>query len=75
MKNGQVGGSTEAAPDPQLAKVALPVCALGVKSVVFQIAAARLASTSQEIPKLDSDDAFSTHEDITPFFLVAFLWS
>ncbi|KAF2283179.1 hypothetical protein GH714_043509 [Hevea brasiliensis] len=67
MKNEQVGGCTEAAPDPQLAKVALPACALGVKSVVSQIAAARLALISQGMQKFDSDDALSPDQDITFF--------
>ncbi|KAF2323950.1 hypothetical protein GH714_004409 [Hevea brasiliensis] len=73
-KNAQVVGYTEAAPGPQHAKVALPACALGVKSVVSQIAVARLASTSQGMQKLKSNDAFSTDEDIT-LFLVVLLWS
>lgn len=56
MKNGRVGGCTEAAPDLQHAKVAPPVYALGVKSVVSQIAVARHASTSQGMQKLKSND-------------------
>lgn len=47
MKNEEVERYTGAAPVLQRARVALPVCVLGVKSVVSQIAAARPASTSQ----------------------------
>ena len=47
MKNGQVAGCIGAASVLQHAEVAPPVCALDVKPVVFQTAAARLALTSQ----------------------------
>ncbi|CAB4274379.1 unnamed protein product [Prunus armeniaca] len=52
-KNEQVEEYIEAVPVLQHAKAALLVCALAVKSVVSQIAAARLAPTSQGMLKLE----------------------
>lgn len=52
-KNGQVGGCTGVAPVLQHARAALPVCALVVKSVVSQIAAAKLALTSLGMQKFE----------------------
>ena len=45
----------------QHAKDALLVSALGVISAVFQIAVARLARTSQEMPNLESHIIFLTY--------------
>lgn len=53
MKNERVGGFIGDVAVRQLARVALPASALGVISVVFQIAAARPALTSQGTQKLD----------------------
>jgi hypothetical protein len=54
MKSEQAAGCTGAAPGLQHARAALLVCVLDVKSVVSQIAAARLASTSLEMQELES---------------------
>lgn len=54
MKSERVGGFIGDAAGRQRARVALPVSALAVISVVFQIVAARLALTSQGMQKLDS---------------------
>lgn len=53
-KNEQVVGYIEAAAVNQHAKAALLVYALAVKFVVSQIAAAKLAPTSQGILNLES---------------------
>ena len=52
-KNEQVEGYTEAARVLRHAKAVLLVCALGAKSVVSRIAAARLALTLQGMLKLE----------------------
>ncbi|EEF44493.1 conserved hypothetical protein [Ricinus communis] len=57
MKNEQVEGYTEDAPDPQHARAAPLVCALGVKSVGSQIVAARLVSTLPGMLKHESINA------------------
>jgi hypothetical protein len=54
MKSEQVAGCTGAAPGLQRARAALLVCVLDVKSVVSRNAAARLASTSLGMRKLES---------------------
>ena len=53
MKSEQVAGYTGAAPVLQHARVVLPVCALGVKSVGSPTAVAKLALTSLGMPKLE----------------------
>ena len=53
-KKEQVEEFTGVALVLQHAKVALPVCALGVISAVFQIAVARLVRTLRGMPKLES---------------------
>lgn len=58
-KNEQVVEFTGDATALQHAKVALHVCALGVMSAVFQIAAARHVLTLQPMPKLDSAFPFN----------------
>lgn len=52
-KNGQVEGCTGVAPVLQHARAALPVCALGVRSVASQIAAAKPALTSPGMQKFE----------------------
>lgn len=58
MKNERVGGFIGDAAVRQRARAALPASASGVISVVFQNAAARLASTSQGTQTLDSAEQF-----------------
>ena len=53
MKSERVAGYTGAATVLQHARVVLPVCALGVKSVDSLIAVAKLALTSLGMPKLE----------------------
>ena len=53
-KREQVAEFTGDAVALQHAKVALHVCALGVISAAFQIAAARLALILQAMPKLEA---------------------
>ncbi|MBA0620893.1 hypothetical protein Godav_006560 [Gossypium davidsonii] len=53
MKRELVAGYTGVAPVLQHARVALPVCVLGVKSVGSLIAVAKLALTSLGMPKLE----------------------
>ncbi|KAJ6696670.1 hypothetical protein OIU85_003063 [Salix viminalis] len=60
-KNEQAGGYTEAAPVRRHARAALPVCALGVRSVVSQIAAAKPALTSPGMQKFEFN-AFSSSD-------------
>lgn len=54
MKSEQVAGYTGAATVLQHARVVLPVCALGVKSVGSLTAVAKLALTSPGMPELES---------------------
>uniref|UniRef100_A0A6N2L0Q2 Uncharacterized protein n=1 Tax=Salix viminalis TaxID=40686 RepID=A0A6N2L0Q2_SALVM len=68
-KNEQAGGYTEAAPVRRHARAALPVCALGVRSAVSQIAAAKPALTSPGMQKFEFNALAVL---ISPFYLVPF---
>lgn len=66
MKNEQVAGFIGAALGLQHARAALLVCVLDVKSVVFLIAAARLASTLPGMRRLESPKQQPVQLDIPP---------